>query len=131
VPAAGQVRPALQSLLARARTADALVVHIQNDGPQGSPDEPDTEGWELVFPPVPGELAIRKAEPDVFIADACLATTLTARHRRHLPPLQATTTITPLAWPDQHRTPSATPPIAARPPDRRQMSASPRVASAG
>jgi len=79
VPAADQVRPALQSLLARARTADALVVHIQNDGPEGSPDEPETEGWELVFPPVPGELAIRKAEPDVFTADACLATTLTAR----------------------------------------------------
>jgi len=79
VPAAGQVRPALQSLLARARTADALVVHIQNDGPQGSPDEPQTDGWELVFPPVPGELAVRKAEPDVFTADACLATTLTAR----------------------------------------------------
>ncbi len=79
VPAAGQVRPALQSLLARARTAGALVVHIQNDGPQGSPDEPQTDGWELVFPPVPGELAVRKAEPDVFTADACLATTLTAR----------------------------------------------------
>src|SRR5258708_39717646 len=40
VPAAGQVRPVLQSLLARARTAGALVVHIQNDGPQGSPGEP-------------------------------------------------------------------------------------------
>ena len=79
VPAAGQVRPVLQSLLARARTAGALVVHIQNDGPQGSPDEPQTDGWELVFPPVPGELAVRKAEPDVFTADACLATTLTAR----------------------------------------------------
>jgi streptothricin hydrolase len=79
VPAADQVRPALQSLLARARAADALVVHIQNDGPEGSADEPETGGWELVFPPVPGELAIRKAEPDVFIADACLAATLTAR----------------------------------------------------
>jgi len=79
VPAAGQVRPALQSLLARARAAGALVVHIQNDGPEGSPDEPGTEGWELVFPPVPGELAVRKTEPDVFTADACLATTLTAR----------------------------------------------------
>ncbi len=79
VPAAGQVRPALQSLLARARTAGALVVHIQNDGPQGSPDEPGTEGWELVFAPVPGELAVRKTEPDVFTADACLAPALTAR----------------------------------------------------
>jgi streptothricin hydrolase len=79
VPAAGQVRLALESLLARARTAGALVVHIQNDGPEGSPDEPDTEGWELVFPPVPGELAVRKAGPDVFIADACLASALTAR----------------------------------------------------
>ncbi len=79
VPAAGQVRPALQSLLTRARSAGALVVHIQNDGPEGSPDEPGTEGWELVFPPVPGELAVRKTEPDVFIADACLASALTAR----------------------------------------------------
>src|SRR5258708_24968572 len=79
VPAAGQVRPVLQSLLARARTAGALVVHIQNDGPRGSPDEPQTDGWELVFPPVPGELAVRTAKPDVFTADACLATTLTAR----------------------------------------------------
>jgi streptothricin hydrolase len=79
VPAAAQVRPALQSLLARARTADALVVHIQNDGPAGSPDQPQTQGWELVFAPVRGELAIRKAGPDIFTADACLATTLTAR----------------------------------------------------
>jgi streptothricin hydrolase len=79
VPAAAQVRPVLQSLLARARTADALVVHIQNDGPAGSPDEPQTQGWELVFAPVRGELAIRKAGPDIFTADACLATTLTAR----------------------------------------------------
>jgi Isochorismatase family len=79
VPGAAQVRPVLQSLLARARTADALVVHIQNDGPAGSPDEPQTQGWELVFAPVRGELAIRKAGPDIFTADACLATTLTAR----------------------------------------------------
>ena len=32
-----------------------------------------------MFPPVPGELAVRTAGPDVYTADACLATILTAR----------------------------------------------------
>jgi nicotinamidase-related amidase len=44
IAAADAVLRAQESLLASARQAGILIVHIQNDGAPGSPDEPDTPG---------------------------------------------------------------------------------------
>ena len=79
VPSADQMKDALSGLLDSARAAQALVVHVQNDGPPGSPDEPHTDGWELVFPPVAGELVVRKEESDTFASNPELAPVLRDR----------------------------------------------------
>lgn len=55
------------------------MIHVQNDGPPGEPDEPGTDGWELVFPVSPGELIVRKDQPDTFAANPALASDLAAR----------------------------------------------------
>jgi streptothricin hydrolase len=72
VPAAASIREALQDLLLRARGAGALVIHVQNDGPPGEPDEPGTDGWQLIFPAGAGELIVRKDQPDTFAANPAL-----------------------------------------------------------
>jgi nicotinamidase-related amidase len=43
-------------------------VHLQNDGPPGADDEPNTPGWELYLPVKPGptEHVIRKPRDDGF-----------------------------------------------------------------
>ena len=79
VPAAASIREALQDLLLRARGAGALVIHVQNDGPLGEPDEPGTDGWQLVFPAGAGELIVRKDQPDTFAANPALAKDLAAQ----------------------------------------------------
>jgi streptothricin hydrolase len=79
VPAAASIREALQDLLLRARGAGALVIHVQNDGPPGEPDEPGTDGWQLVFPAGAGELIVRKDQPDTFAANPALAKDLAAQ----------------------------------------------------
>ena len=79
VPAAASIREALQDLLLRARGAGALVIHVQNDGPPGEPDEPGTDGWQLVFPPGAGELIVRKDQPDTFAANPALVKDLAAK----------------------------------------------------
>ena len=79
VPAAASIREALQDLLLRARGAGALVIHVQNDGPPGEPDEPGTDGWQLVFPAGAGELIVRKDQPDTFAASPALAKDLAAK----------------------------------------------------
>ncbi len=66
VPSHVEVRRALESLLTRTRNAEAFVVHIQNDGSPGDPDEPFTPGWGLVFPATHRELVIRKTASDAF-----------------------------------------------------------------
>ncbi|MFC7921574.1 isochorismatase family protein [Streptomyces cinereoruber] len=68
VPDADRLVDRTAELIARARRAGALVVHLQNDGPPGSEDEPHTRGWELHHPVEPGplELVIRKPEDDGF-----------------------------------------------------------------
>ncbi|WP_406394899.1 cysteine hydrolase family protein [Streptomyces sp. NBC_00887] len=55
-------------LIARARRAGALVVHLQNDGQPGAGDEPHTPGWELHLPVEAGptETVIRKTHDDGF-----------------------------------------------------------------
>jgi nicotinamidase-related amidase len=70
------VRPALAGLLADARAAGRVVVHVQNDGPPGYPDEPGSPGWELMFPATGDELVVRKEEPDTFAANPDLAARL-------------------------------------------------------
>jgi streptothricin hydrolase len=79
VPAAASIREALQDLLLRARGAGALVIHVQNDGPPGEPDEPGTDGWQLVFPASAGELIVRKDQPDTFAANPELVKDLAAQ----------------------------------------------------
>lgn len=72
-------------LIARARAAGALVVHVQNDGPVGSDDEPHTPGWELHHPVEagPAEAAIRKTHDDAF-QETSLEELLTASGVRSL-----------------------------------------------
>ncbi|MFB9378221.1 isochorismatase family protein [Kineococcus gynurae] len=79
VPAAPALRVGLDTLLRRARAAGAVVVHVQHEGPPGSPDEPGTPGWELHHPPAPGELLVRCGVRDAFEATPELARSLTAR----------------------------------------------------
>jgi nicotinamidase-related amidase len=79
VPAAGQIRERLEGLLNRARQAGALLVHVQNDGGEGDPDLPGTEGWELAFAPAPDEIVVRKSEPDTFASNPTLAADLRSR----------------------------------------------------
>ncbi|MCX5205155.1 isochorismatase family protein [Streptomyces sp. NBC_00237] len=66
VPDAARVLDRTGLLLQAARAAGALVVHLQNDGPPGADDETGTPGWELRFPPVEGELVLRKTVDDGF-----------------------------------------------------------------
>ncbi|MGW1373751.1 isochorismatase family protein [Streptomyces sp. NPDC002446] len=68
VPDAARVLDRSGDLLARARAAGALVVHLQNDGAPGSVDEPHTPGWKLHLPVEPGprEFVLRKTEDDGF-----------------------------------------------------------------
>ncbi|MEU9120929.1 isochorismatase family protein [Streptomyces sp. NPDC048506] len=68
VPDAARVIDRSRDLLARARVAGALIVHLQNDGEPGTVDEPHTPGWALHLPVEPGprEVVVRKAEDDGF-----------------------------------------------------------------
>lgn len=68
VPGAAGLLETIESLLGRARAVGALVVHLQNDGMDGAPDEPGTQTWELALPVQPGdtELVLRKTEDDGF-----------------------------------------------------------------
>ncbi|MGW0118740.1 isochorismatase family protein [Streptomyces sp. NPDC003327] len=68
VPGAARLVERTSDLLARARAAGALVVHLQNDGPPGAEDEPHTPGWELHHRVAPGplEAVVRKPYDDGF-----------------------------------------------------------------
>jgi nicotinamidase-related amidase len=68
VPAADQLLERVGELLERAREAGAVVIHLQNDGPPGADDEPETPGWELYLPVKTGarEHVIRKPRDDGF-----------------------------------------------------------------
>lgn len=68
VPGAAALLERTAELLARARAAGALVVHLQNDGAPGSGDAPYTPGWELHLPvePGPSEYVVRKTRADGF-----------------------------------------------------------------
>ncbi|MEP7023701.1 MAG: isochorismatase family protein [Actinomycetota bacterium] len=66
VPGAGGLLAAVRLLLAAARQAGSLVVHLQNDGPPGTADEPGQPGWRLHLPPSGGEPVLRKTHDDGF-----------------------------------------------------------------
>ena len=68
VPGAAGLVERIATLLGRARATGALVVHLQNDGADGAPDEPGTAGWDLALPLQLGdtEVVVRKTEDDGF-----------------------------------------------------------------
>ncbi|WP_326672416.1 cysteine hydrolase family protein [Streptomyces sp. NBC_01257] len=68
VPGAAGLLDRTADLIARARRAGALVVHLQNDGAPGPDDEPHTPGWALHLPVEAGptEFVIRKTRDDGF-----------------------------------------------------------------
>ncbi|WP_229909404.1 isochorismatase family protein [Streptomyces flavofungini] len=68
VPGARHLVSRVEQLLAKARAAGALVIQLQNDGPDDALDEPDTPTWELHFPvdDERGELLFRKTVDDGF-----------------------------------------------------------------
>lgn len=66
VPAAEALLASVDSLLVRARQAGCLVIHLQNDGEDGAPDEPGKRGWELHLRPLPDEPVVRKTRDDGF-----------------------------------------------------------------
>ncbi|ARX81228.1 MULTISPECIES: isochorismatase family protein [Streptomyces] len=68
VPGARHLLSRVEHLLAKARAADALVIQLQNDGPDDALDEPGTPTWELHFPvdTERGELLFRKTVDDGF-----------------------------------------------------------------
>lgn len=85
VPGAAALGATLAELVDRARTAGAVLVHLQNDGPPGGVDEPDTPGWQLHLPVQdgPDEIVIRKTADDGFEGTS-LAAVLSARGVRSL-----------------------------------------------
>ncbi|GAC1041206.1 isochorismatase family protein [Rhizobium sp. No.120] len=66
VPDHAMLRSAVELLLDKARSEWAPVIFLQNDGLPGALDEPLQPGWKLHFPPLSGEVVIRKAEDDGF-----------------------------------------------------------------
>ncbi|MGO4619675.1 isochorismatase family protein [Ensifer sp. 2YAB10] len=66
VPGHFDLQRAVGILLRQARAAGVPVIFLQNDGPEGAPDEPKTDGWELFFPAEAGEAVVRKRKDDGF-----------------------------------------------------------------
>lgn len=66
VPDHARLMRATELMVGNARSAGALVVFLQNDGPEGAPDAPGTEGWALALAVQPGEAVLRKSEDDGF-----------------------------------------------------------------
>ena len=56
----------IAALLDRARAAGTPVVHVRNNGGEGDPDFPGTEGWELAYEVRPGEPVVDKTVCDSF-----------------------------------------------------------------
>ncbi|PFH46463.1 hypothetical protein AMATHDRAFT_154927 [Amanita thiersii Skay4041] len=68
VPASHTVRNNLERILAQARSAipPPLIIHVRNTGGVGEPDEPNTSGWQLIFPVLPNEIVIDKMKNNAF-----------------------------------------------------------------
>ena len=86
IPSAKSVLAQVTALLHRARAAPRVqIIHLQNDGPVGAPDEPHTPGWELALPACPSsrETVLRKTDDDGFVGTA-LGALLDARRVRRV-----------------------------------------------
>ncbi|WDZ75157.1 isochorismatase family protein [Ensifer adhaerens] len=66
VPGHVDLQRAVGLLLKRARAAGVPVIFLQNDGPEGASDEPETDGWQLFFPAEERETVVRKLKDDGF-----------------------------------------------------------------
>jgi nicotinamidase-related amidase len=68
VPSAVEMTARVAALLAAARNAGALVVHLQNDGRPGARDEPGSPGWAIhpAVEPRSDEPLLRKRGDDGF-----------------------------------------------------------------
>lgn len=66
VPGHVDLQRAVGLLLENARAAGVPVIFLQNDGPKGAVDEPETDGWQLFFPARAGEVVVRKRNDDGF-----------------------------------------------------------------
>jgi len=58
----------VQSLIAKARSAQIPIFYVQNSGGEGDPDEYGTPGWE-VHPSIktgPNDFMVQKGSPDAF-----------------------------------------------------------------
>ncbi|KAF8801644.1 Isochorismatase hydrolase [Phlegmacium glaucopus] len=68
VPASSSVRDNLAQILSYARSAQPppLIIHVRNNGDTGDPDESNTDGWQLIFPPLPSEIVIDKRKNNAF-----------------------------------------------------------------
>lgn len=68
VPSSSSVRENLSHILTHARSATPppLIVHVRNNGDVGDHDETNTDGWQLIFPPLPSEIVIDKRKNNAF-----------------------------------------------------------------
>ena len=80
---AAQLTTRLGDLLAKARQAGALVIHLQNDGAAGAVDEHGQPGWQLHLAPAEEEQIIRKCRDDGF-ADTKLGQLLESHKVRRI-----------------------------------------------
>jgi len=58
----------VESLIAKARSAQIPIIYVQNNGGKGDPDEYGTPGWEIhpTIQPAKGDVVIQKQTPDAF-----------------------------------------------------------------
>ena len=77
VPGAREIGAVIADVLNRARSADAIVVHVRNNGDADDPDAPGCAGWQLVHAVLSGEHVVDKHQPDAF-AETGLADLLPA-----------------------------------------------------
>ncbi len=66
VPGHVDLQRAVGLLLKKARAAGVPVIFLQNDGPEGASDEPETDGWQLFFSAEAEEAVVRKLKDDGF-----------------------------------------------------------------
>ena len=66
VPDAASVGAAIAGILETARDAGATVIHVRNNGTDGDPDQPGTDGWQLIHDVRDGEPVVDKTTSDSF-----------------------------------------------------------------
>jgi nicotinamidase-related amidase len=68
VHSSAAIRTNVSRILAQARSArpPPIIIHVRNTGEKGEADEPNTPGWQLVFPPLPHEHIIDKLKNNAF-----------------------------------------------------------------